>query len=114
MSYLETALPWSQVIERRHGYLHIWESLVHVRPYINTLAGIHLSLGILEKIFCELGIDELFIKVSWAVCSEHLPMYKKEYNGTKIHKAGMLVYNKVFNCWSRLCQFSKRVIIRFV
>ena len=62
MSHLETALPWSQVIERRHGYLHIWGSLVHVRPYINTLAGIHLLLGILEKFFCELGINELFVK----------------------------------------------------
>ena len=55
-------MPWSQVIERHHGYLHIWESLVHVRPYINTLAGIHLSLGILEKIFYGLEMYELFVK----------------------------------------------------
>ena len=64
MSHLETALPWSQVIERGHGYLHIWGSLVHVRPYINTLAGIHLSLGILEKIFYGLEMYELFVKFS--------------------------------------------------
>ena len=64
MSHIETALPWSQVVERRHGYLHIWGSLVPVRPYINTLAGIHLFLGIPEKIFYGLGMRELFVKVS--------------------------------------------------
>ena len=41
-----------------------------------------LSLGIFEKIFFELGVHELFLKVSRAVCGEHLPLYKKEYNGT--------------------------------
>ena len=59
------ALVLSYTLERRHSdYLHIWNPLVHVRLYINTLAGIHLSLGILEKVFFELGIDELFVKVS--------------------------------------------------
>ena len=64
MSHLETALSWSQAIERRHGYLHFWGSLVPARPYINTLAGIHLSLGILEKIFYGLEMYELFVKIS--------------------------------------------------
>ena len=47
-------------------YLPIWGSLVHVRPNINTfaLAGIHLSLGILEKIFYGLEMYELFVKIS--------------------------------------------------
>ena len=52
--------------------------------YINTLAGIHLSLGIFEKIFYGLGMFELFVKVSQAVGNEHLPLYKKEYNGIAI------------------------------
>ena len=82
MSHLETTLPWSQVVERRHSYLPIWGSLVPVRPNINTLAGIHLSLGIFEKIFYGLGMCELFVKVSQGVRNEHLPLYKKEYNGT--------------------------------
>ena len=61
---METTLPGSRVLERRHGYLPIWGSLVPVRPNINTLAGIHLSLGILEKIFYGLEMYELFVKVS--------------------------------------------------
>ena len=81
---METTLPGSRVLERRHGYLPIWGSLVPVRPYINTLAGIHLSLGIFEKIFYGLGMFELFVKVSQAVHNEHLPLYKKEYNGIAI------------------------------
>ena len=79
---METTLPGSRVLERRHGYLPIWGSLVPVRPYINTLAGIHLSLGIFEKIFYGLGMCELFVKVSQSVRNKHLPLYKKEYNGT--------------------------------
>ena len=83
MSHMETALPWSQVVERRHGYLPKWGgSLVHVRPNINTLAGIHLSLGILEKIFYGLGMCVLFVKTSRAVCNERLALNKKEYNST--------------------------------
>ena len=64
------------------GYLHIWNPLFHVRLYINTLAGIYLSLGIFEKIFFELGIHGLFVKVSGAVGGEHLSLYKKSI---KVH-----------------------------
>ena len=60
----------------------VWNPLIHVRLYINTLAGMYLSLGIFENIFFELEMHELFVEVSWAVCGEHLPLYKKEYNGT--------------------------------
>ena len=64
MPHMETALPWSRVLERRHGYLPIWGSFVHVRPNINTLAGIHLSLGILEKVFYGLRDVWVIRKVS--------------------------------------------------
>ena len=61
------------------------EPIISRQTYINTLAGMYLSLGIFEKIFFELGIHELFVKVSLAVCGEHLGehlrLYKKEYNG---------------------------------
>ena len=61
---METTLPGFQAPERRHCYLPIWGSLVPVRPNINTLAGIHLSLGIREEIFYGLEMHELFVKVA--------------------------------------------------
>ena len=81
MSHMETTLPSFQAPERRHCYLPIWGSLVPVGPNINTLAGIHLSLGITLKYFYGLGMCELFVKVAW-LQSEPLPLFKKEYNST--------------------------------
>ena len=43
---------------------------------------LYLSLGIFEKIFFELGIHGLFVKVSGAVGGEHLSLYKKSI---KVH-----------------------------
>ena len=64
-------------------------SLVPVSPNINTLAGIHFSLGILENIFYGLGMCGLFVKVLSVIHSEHLPLYKKEYNGTLLRTVAM-------------------------
>ena len=61
---LALVLSYREVPECLSGYLHIWNPLFQVRLYINTLAGIHLSLGIFEKIFLELEMHELFVKVS--------------------------------------------------
>ena len=69
----------------------------------NTQAGMYLSLGMFERISFRLEMCELFVKVSYVVCGEHLPLYKKEYNGTLRIKSqvkrGSRCKTEVKVCW---------------